>query len=65
MTTKELIAVLRHYAALYPHQVCPPGVLLAAAEALAEPPRRSQKKPRPSRQTQDVAFAPEMRHDME
>lgn len=65
MTSGELIGVLRHYAALYPNQVCPPGVLIAAAEALgAAQSRRSRKVDREAG-SQDVAPLPAMRHDME
>lgn len=65
MTTAELIRVLRHYAALNGTQCPGPGLLLEAAAALdAAQPKRPRRR-KQEVQTQDFAFAPAMRHDME
>lgn len=69
MTDRELIAVLRHYAALAGTQSPGPGLLMEVAAALescqTKQARGSRRVVIETQGTQDVASLPAMRHDMQ
>ena len=65
MTDQDLIAILRHYAAL-PDRACPAAVLVEAAARLTDGEiKRRPRRVRAEPEAQDVAFLPETQHDMQ